>query len=147
MVLDQNNIIAPLGAATAINPLLAVQVLESNAFLNLGTVIAPVGQARFGSPILRVNITRSDGSEEKLEVKHGTIEVVPISLGEPAQLHLRPLQRFDVGMGGPGRTGRVRVVGGVLGLVIDARGRPLQLPHDPGRRRELFKRWLWKLGN
>jgi hypothetical protein len=30
--------------------------------------------------------------------------------------------------------------------VIDARGRPLQLPSDAVRRRDLFKKWLWTLG-
>ena len=35
---------------------------------------------------------------------------------------------------------------GALGVVIDARGRPLQLPSDAVRRRELFKKWLWTLG-
>jgi hypothetical protein len=40
----------------------------------------------------------------------------------------------------------VRVVGGALGVVIDARGRPLRIPEDIGRRRDLFKKWLWTLG-
>ncbi|MEA3349462.1 MAG: glutamate mutase L [Chloroflexota bacterium] len=147
LVLDQNNIINSLGAAAEANPLLTVQLLESNAFLNLATVIAPVGRTRIGAPILRINATLSDGKESSVEVKYGTIEVIPVPLGQSAKLHLRPLHRFDVGMGGPGKSGRVHVSGGVLGIVIDARGRPLQLATDPGRRREMFKRWLWTLGN
>jgi hypothetical protein len=36
---------------------------------------------------------------------------------------------------------RVRVTGGLCGVVIDARGRPFDLPVDAARRRELLKRW------
>jgi hypothetical protein len=140
-VLDQKHIIPALGAIAPLNPILAVQVLESGALLNLGTVISPMGTARIGTPILRVSMTFDGGNEIKQEVKHGSIAVFPLSIGQTAQLHLRPLHRFDVGMGGAGRGGSIRVTGGVLGVVIDARGRPLRLPADSGRRRELFKKW------
>ncbi len=147
IVLDQNNLLAPLGAAAEINPLMVVQTLESHAFLNLGTIIAPVGRSRQGSTVLRVRATFEDGSDTKFDVKYGSIEIIPLPAGQSAQLHLQPLHRFDIGMGAPGRSGRVRVVGGALGIIIDARGRPLNLPQDPGRRREIIKRWLWALGN
>ena len=44
------------------------------------------------------------------------------------------------------RGGSLKVTGGALGVVIDARGRPLRLPSDPGRRGELYRKWLWMLG-
>lgn len=146
LVLDQNDLFASLGAAAEINPLIAVQVLESHAFLNLGTVISPIGKARKGTPILRVRATFDDGQETTTEVKFGSIEVIPVRSQQPVRLHLRPLHRFDIGMGGPGRGGRVDVVGGILGVVIDGRGRPLQLPSDPGLRCETMQRWQWVLG-
>ena len=68
LVLDQNQIAPALGAAAAVNPVLVVQVLESNSFLHLGTVIAPVGQARAGSPILRLKMTYESGHVASLEV-------------------------------------------------------------------------------
>jgi len=40
----------------------------------------------------------------------------------------------------------LRVSGGAVGLIIDARGRPLQLARDGGRRRELNQKWLWDIG-
>jgi hypothetical protein len=121
-------------------------VLESNSFLHLGTVIAPVGQARAGSPILRLKMTYESGHEASLEVKKGTLEVVPLPAGQTARLQLQPLHRYDVGMGAPGRGGTLRVSGGALGLIIDARGRPLVLPEDLNRRKELYRKWLWTLG-
>jgi hypothetical protein len=145
LVLDQNHIAPSLGAAAALNPLLVVQVLESNTFLTLGTAISPVGEARPGAPILRVKMTQEGGSETNLEVKQGTLEIIQLPSGQTAQLHLQPLHRVDIGMGGPGRGGRLRVTGGVLGIIIDARGRPLRLSNDPGRRLDQNTKWRWML--
>lgn len=146
VVLDQNHVAAALGAAAAVNPILAVQVLDTNAFINLGTVVTPVGNARPGTHILRVKMATEGASEITLDVKQGSLEVLPLPPGQVARLQLQPLHRYDVGMGGPGRSGSLRVAGGALGVVIDARGRPIRLPEDPARRYELIKKWLWTLG-
>jgi hypothetical protein len=39
-----------------------------------------------------------------------------------------------------------KVVGGACGVVIDARGRPVALPPDDARRRDLMKKWTLSLG-
>jgi hypothetical protein len=146
IVLDQSNLAAALGAAAPINPCLSVQVLESSAFLSLATVITPISNTRPGTPILRLHVTYESGDETSFDIKQGTLEALPIPMGEAARLRLQPLHRSDVGMGGLGRGGSVRVVAGVLGVVIDARGRPIRLPRDPSRRQDLYKKWLWTLG-
>lgn len=146
LVLDQNYLSPVLGAAAAVNPLLAVQVLDSSTFQYLGTVISPVSSTRPGTPVLRVKMVYASGHETTLDVKQGSLETLPLSLGQSAQIHLQPLHRSDVGMGGPGRGGKLKVQGGALGVVIDARGRPLRLPENAIRRTELFKKWLWTLG-
>jgi hypothetical protein len=146
LVLDQYHLAPALGAAAAVNPLLTVQVLESSAFLNLGTVIIPVSKAQPGTPVLRIRMTNEAGSETRVDIKQGALEVLPLPIGQPARLHLQPLHRADIGMGGAGRGGSLRVVGGELGVIVDARGRPLRLPEDPSRRREQINKWLWTLG-
>lgn len=147
IVLDQNNIASSLGAVAEINSILPVQILESNTFLNLGTVISPVGTTQFGSPALRMKVTVAGGSETSMEVKYGNIEVIQLPLGQTATLQLQPVNRFDVGLGGPGRGGSVKVSGGALGVIIDARGRPIRLPAETARRREYLKKWQWLFGN
>lgn len=146
LVLDQNQIIPALGAAAALNPLMVVQVLESSSFLHLGTVICPISHMRPGSPVLRIKMTLENGSESSLEVKQGGLHVLPLALGETARLQIQPLHRADVGMGAPGRGGGLKVIGGALGVIVDARGRPLILPQEFNRRQELMKKWLWTLG-
>jgi uncharacterized protein (TIGR01319 family) len=144
-VLDQNNITPALGAAAQINSALPIQVLESSTFLNLGTVISVVGNLQAGAPAVRGRIIAGDGNEQKVDVRAGSLEIIPLALGKPATLHLQPLNRTDVGMGGFGRGGSVKVTGGVLGVVIDARGRPIRLPKEAAKRHELLKKWLWAL--
>jgi hypothetical protein len=145
LVLDQHNLLPGLGAAAEFNPLLSVQAFETGALLNLGTIIAPVGKARRGTTILRVKITFESGEEKKIDIKQGSLEVIPLPPGKSANLHLRPLHRYDIGMGGPGRGGGLSVKGGELGVVVDARGRPLQLPGNRNQQQELIRSWLGSL--
>jgi hypothetical protein len=110
-------------------------------------VISPVANVRPGTPILRLKIAYESGPERSLDVKQGALEVLPLPPGQSARLTLQPLHRADVGMGAPGRGGGLRRVwGGALGIIIDARGRPLILPEDRSRRAEVYKKWLWTLG-
>ncbi len=146
LALDQNGLVPVLGAAAEINTILPIHVLDTSTFLSLGTVISPVGTAKYGSPVLKIKMTYED-AEKNLEVKYGSLEVIPLPLGQPASLQLQPLNRFDIGMGSPGRGGTLtRVAGGALGVIIDARGRPLRLPDEANRRREVMKRWLQVVG-
>jgi hypothetical protein len=145
IILDQNNLLPLLGAAAEHNQLLPVQVLESGAFMSLGTVVSVISSATYGTPVLRARLTYADGNDARAEVKIGGLEILPLGIGQTARLTLQPMQRSDIG-NGPGRNATLQVVGGVLGVVIDARGRPLTLPEDPVRRRELFKKWLWSVG-
>jgi hypothetical protein len=144
--LDQNHIASALGAAAAVNPVLAVQVIYSNAFLILGTVITPVGHARPGSPVLRLKMSSESTQDTNIEIKQGALEVLHLPYGQKATLHLQPLQRYDIGMGVPGRGGGITVTGGMFGVIIDARGRPLPVIEDRARRQELFNKWQWTLG-
>jgi hypothetical protein len=147
LVLDQHHLSPALGAAAALNPVLAVQVLESSTFLNLGTVISPISNVRPGTPVLRLKMSDETGKETQVvEVKQGSLEKLPLAQGQAASLHLQPLHRSDVGMGGAGRGGGLRIVGGALGVIVDARGRPLRLPADTSRRHDQLKEWLWSLG-
>jgi hypothetical protein len=142
IALDRNNLAPSLGATASVTPLLTIQSLDATNFVNLCTIISPVGIAPLGTPILRVRMTIDDGVESEQEIRHGSLIAMKLPLGQSGTLHLTPLHRFDVGMGGLGRGGTVKVIGGVLGVVIDARGRPLRITAEPSRRRELLNKWL-----
>lgn len=141
IILDQNNLAATIGASAGIDPLMAVQVLESNAFMNLGTVISPVGPARQGSAVLRVQVVRDGQKEGVVEIKEGGLTVLPLAMGKAADLYVQPLQNVNIGLGA-GRGGWVRrVVGGAFGIIFDTRGRPVQVPTSLNRRQETLMEW------
>jgi hypothetical protein len=146
-VLDPYNLVPAVGAAAGLLPMITVQVLESGSFVSLGTVVSPVGRGREGKPVLRIRIEPESGGEP-IEgiVRYGQIVLLPLRQGEHARMTLRPEKGFDVGFGGRGKAGALRVAGGALGVIIDARGRPLELSKDPAHRRELNQKWLYDIG-
>jgi uncharacterized protein (TIGR01319 family) len=147
LALDTVGFMAPLGAVAMVNPLAAAQVMERDALLNLGTVVAPVGTAREGDVALKFRIEYEDGRSLEVEVAYGSLEVIPLPAGQTANLELRPTRRFDVGLGTKGQAGMTKVEGGILGIIIDARGRPLPFAEDPEKQREKMQRWLWDMGS
>jgi len=145
LILDSNNLLPALGAAAEINSILPVQALELGAFVNLATVVSPLSPARYGVNILKASLRRADGSVNVVEVKQGGFEVLPLPIGQVADLALQPEQRANIGQGA-GKKVFMKVGGSALGIVLDGRGRPLDLTSDEARRRDLIKKWLWTLG-
>ena len=147
LVLDPYNLVPAVGAAAGLLPMITVQVLESGSFVSLGTVVSPVGRGKAGKPVLRIRIEPESGGEP-IEgiVRFGQLVLLPLRQGEHARMTLRPEKGFDVGFGGKGKAGALRVAGGALGVIIDARGRPIELSKDPAQRRELNQKWLYDIG-
>jgi uncharacterized protein (TIGR01319 family) len=147
LLMDPHSLMPALGAAAEALPMAAVQVLSSGSFVSLGTVVAPVGRGRPDRPVLKLRLDKEGpGEVVEGEIRFGQLVVLSLEQGEHGRLTLRPEQGFDVGFGGPGKAGAVRVSGGAVGLIIDARGRPLHLPRDTARRTELNQKWLWDIG-
>jgi hypothetical protein len=146
LALDVGGVAGMLGALAGRHPLAAAEVVEYDAFLTVGTVVAPSGTAQPGEVALRVKVTCPDGRVVQKEVACGSVAAIPLGAGKRALLELHPTRRFDVGLGEPGRSATAEAEGGILGVVIDARGRPLALPADSEGRRRLIQEWLSGLG-
>jgi hypothetical protein len=142
LILDAQNMICALGAAGRVNPLAVVQVLDSPAFPRLGTAICPVGKSHLGEPVLRYRLQYADGRQIRGDVHFGTIDLVPLPLGQKAQITIQLHRHFDLGLGGYGQGGTFAVEGGLAGLIIDARGRPLVFESDHAKNRKLQDDWL-----
>ncbi len=147
LVLDQNNLLSMLGVASEVNSILPIQVIDSGARSYLAHVISPISKAAYGTPILQAVLTYDDGTQIKVDVEMGDLHVLPLESGRTGRLVLRPLRRADVGLG-PGKGVELEdVAGSSLGIVIDARGRPLNLPEDAAQRRALLKKWQAAVGD
>ena len=141
VLLDTNHLAPGLGAAAAVVPGLVSQlILDPTVLVNLGFVIAPLSNVREGTTILRIRVKYQTGYESTVNVHQGNIHLVPIPTGQRAQVFIDPLHRANIGFG-PGKGTSIQVVGGLFGLVVDARGRPLNIPSDPIKRRNLLMKW------
>lgn len=144
--LDVYGLMPALGMVAAAHQLSAVQAIENNGLFSLGTVVVPMGRARSGEMVLGVKMSYEGGGAIEVEVAAGTLEVLPLPPGHRATLRLQPRRGIDIGRG-PGRSGRpIEVHGGAVGLIIDARGRPLTFSSNPTTRRERSQRNLWDVG-
>ncbi|NIM96156.1 MAG: hypothetical protein GTO18_20860 [Anaerolineales bacterium] len=147
LVVDPYSIAPALGSIAGPLPMATVQLLEAEVLVSLGTVISPVGRIRLGRRVLAYHLEYEDGTPSiQGEVSSGQIVVLPLGVGKFGKLSIRSERGLDVGFGSIGRTGALRVSGGMVGVIIDARGRPLVLPKDAERQRELNQRWLWEIG-
>jgi hypothetical protein len=145
MILDRRGLLPMLGAAASRNSILPVQVLESGAFQSLGTAVSISGVGSGEQVVALARLIAENGTEAQVEIRAGRLETLPLPQGHTARLMISPRQGADVGFGA-GRPGSLTVSGGMMGVVFDARGRPLELPNDAEKRRELLGRWLSSLG-
>lgn len=129
-----------LGVLTEIHPEAAYEVFEKDCLVHLGTCIAPAGLGREGQKCVTVRLTLPGGTPSEVKVAFGDILVLPLPVGASAQAVIIPERGFDVGAG-PGKTVESRVEGGLSGVIIDCRGRPLDLPADDARRMESLRKW------
>ena len=148
LVVDKTLLISQLGAVATVAPITAVQVNENDAVTHrLGTCVVPFGQLQPGQVALTVGVEYTNGRQHKVDVMAGTIEVVPLRMNEQALLTLFPAPGVDVGLG-PGERARAaeEIDGGLVGLIIDARGRPLGIPIEEAERQARIMQWMQAIG-
>ena len=144
--MDKDQLLAGLGSLADKEPLLPVQLIDSGVFANLGTVICADAPERAAKRVLTLEIDRGESARETLDVRKGEIKRVETTPSSRTRIYLSPGELTDVGMGLPGLGGWVTVPDSELGTVVDARGRPLELPDEMNKRSEAFYNWLWELG-
>lgn len=148
LVLDRTLLITQLGAVATVAPVAAVQVNENDAVTHrLGTCVIPFGKLPQDEVAVRVGIEYTSGRQVTVDVKSGSIEVIPLRANEQALLSLFPAPTVDVGLG-PGERARAaeEIDGGLVGLIIDARGRPLVLPNEAKERQKRLSLWMQAIG-
>ena len=146
LVLDRHQLLPQLGTLATIDQVLPIHVLESSVFENLGTVLVPVSRAADGKQLMKVEVRVDSGKQYEVDIVQGTLRRIVIPPGVSAVLKILPERHTDIGFGGKGLGGQVKVKGGALGVIVDARGRPVDLPKNDEDRVEILRKWLWSLG-
>jgi len=134
-----------LGVLSTAFPEIAWNIFDKDCILRLGTVISPVGIDKKGEQVLNVKLDMPDGTIYEHDLEFGNIIKVPLEEREKVKVVLTPKNNFDVGAG-LGKILETEVEGGVVGLVIDTRGRPLAIPEDEVERRKTLLKWFRSLG-
>ena len=106
----------------------ATEVFERDCLIYLGTCVAPVGEGKDGEVCLQYEMELPSGHQTG-QLQVGQLLWMPLADGEEVEVSLQPARRWDVGAG-PGQVLNARVRGGVVGLVLDGRGRPIQMASD-----------------
>jgi uncharacterized protein (TIGR01319 family) len=117
----------------------AEEVFERDCLVRIGTCIAPTGNGKKGDACITVT-----GNGVNVSVPFGELRVVPMeSTGE---ITIEPTRNFDVGAGKGRKITTSKADPGLIGLVIDCRGRPLAIPEDPAARRKFMQDTLTAFG-
>ncbi len=130
-----------LGVLSTVHEEAATEVFDRDCLIRLGSSISPRGVDKDGKPCVKIQLELPRGERKKLTVNFGDLVKVPLGIGEKAKAIIEPTKNFDVGAG-KGKVSEVEVEGGVVGLIIDCRGRPLQIPEDPRARVEKLSKWI-----
>lgn len=147
LVLDSAQIAGMLGNLAMIAPDIAADLSSNDAVpLLLGSAISVEGDLPEGNLALRIELEFLDGRKETAEVTSGSLARLPVAPGERALLSLFPAPSVDIGLG-PGQHARSSepVEGGLLGLIVDARGRPVRLAVEPETRVQQLRAWRMAL--
>ena len=129
-----------LGVLSTVHEQAATEVLLKDCLIPLGTCVAPSGRGKAGQPCFSYRLVQPDGRTLDGSLSCGSLERLSLADGREARLELKPRRGFDFGAG-PGKALTTSVVGGTVGLVLDARGRPLSLAPDEAGRTAQLRAW------
>jgi uncharacterized protein (TIGR01319 family) len=121
-----------LGVLAQVHERAATEVFNRDCLIHLGTCVAAASQVKPGGKCFdyRMNVA---GQTRQGCVEGGQIVLEPLGLHEVAEVVIEPARGIDVGAG-PGKGIQAKVHGGVVGLALDGRGRPVEVPKaNPGQ--------------
>jgi uncharacterized protein (TIGR01319 family) len=140
LAVDSIFMMPQLGVLAQVNAEAATQVFERDCLIHLGTCVTPIGIGKAGDTCLSIEINYTDKPIITEDIPFGDLRLYPLEIGEKASLKLQPSRRFDLGAG-HGTPIETEAMGGVVGLVIDTRGRPLEIPSDSKQRVAQLTKW------
>jgi hypothetical protein len=149
IALDEADLLAAGGALAEEQSGYAAALLEPDALLPVAHALVLAGDAVEGAVAVRGEL-RLGETIRRFSVPWGSLHVLAIPFGATAELTLEPEAGVRIGTLDPGValrfTGSAALGWTRLGVVIDARGRPLALPTDPSARVRRLRSWLEDVG-
>lgn len=147
LAVDSFGLLPAFGALALVNPLAAAQVIAQDGFSPLASAVTATSFYREGTVEVRVKMKAPGSGEMSVEIQHGSLELIPVAAGQKAALEVRPAPGVNLDEGNTRRGPlKVEIEGGAVGLIVDARGRPIAFPAPLDKRRVKTQEWLWDVG-
>ena len=149
LAVDSIFMMPQLGVLTEVHKKAATEVFIKDCLIHLGTCVAPAGTSRKGGPVLKYVIDLPTGTVSGtlnyLQMKRFDLGLDEKGLPLTVRATLEPERGFDCGAG-PGHKVEAMLHGGVVGIILDARGRPFDLSTlSDGDRVRHLKEWMTEL--
>lgn len=136
---DAFGVLPALGSLARVDALPAVQIIDSGNIELLGTLISLEGQPTPGRTAARLTI-KTGGEKIKYNLEGGQVLFLPLPLGFEMELNIVCAGRLRVN---GRRRLKLKAQGGTAGVMIDARGRPLNVGQTAQERAQRMPRWVY----
>ncbi len=164
LLVDRASMIPRLGAAARLDPGAVISLLQRDTLVDLGVCLSADGMATEGDTIAEIAIEITEelgalapGLRSDYEIRFGTITRVEIPPGMEVPIRITEGRRMSFAIDGSsvlqpleevheGSSSSYTCRGGLLGLIIDARGRPAGLPDETNARQARLIDWLQSIG-
>jgi len=133
-----------LGVVSTVHKDAAWQIFDLDCLVRLGTIVAPNGELDPSEVALDITLEMPDGDTLRERLKGGEVKKITLPERQVAQATIQPGGTLDIGAG-PGHELVTSIEGGVVGVVLDTRGRPLVLPEDSETRKAALLKWIGAL--
>jgi len=134
-----------LGVLSEISAKAATEVFRKDCMVYLGTCVAPVGKCKIGKPALYAKLELPDGTVFEEDIPFGEMRLIPCGVGQIAKATLKTHSGLILDSEKK-KEMTVDLYGGVVGIVLDTRGRqPFVLPADKTERIAALKKWMKEL--
>jgi len=130
-----------LGVLSTVYSDAAWNIFDKDCLVRLGTVIAPRGTGSKGTKVMDIEMEMPDGSTLSESLNLGEIKRIKLPEGQMVNAKIHPGRSFDVGLE-KGHELEAEIMGGIGGVILDGRGRPMELPVEEGERRGMLRSWF-----
>ncbi len=141
LLLDRFGILEPTATLAQYEPMAVQGLLGPKGLEVMGTYFGVYGRGNDGTKALEVRAATGSESERPLHIPFGALQLYPAGPGQKVSLELRASKNASVG-GPPGVHASVDdVEGGTIGIIFDARRRPIEPPARVTDRAATFTSW------
>ena len=117
----------------------ALEVFNKDCLIRLGTCISPIGNVKTGTTVLSIKLEFSDKTIIEKDIQKNELYRIKAEY-EPIKAEIIPHKKMDIGSG-IGEPINTSIYGGLVGIILDGRDRPISIPADPQERLSYLNDW------